>query len=169
MPLTYTEQMQRIWRLYEEAGMPTPASKYDVAAWAIKSGLWEPQPTTVISQCADDLAKALQAEYLVDEKGRKYRTKHAVRVDSGGVQMTLWADIEKAPISHMVKSLSQRRRKLVGMAFQLKTDADVTSEKHPEHPPIRPPMNFTNDVSELEAMRDANKLEELDEDTGLPG
>lgn len=164
--MTYNEQMQRIWQLYEDAGMPTPASKHDVAAWAVRNGHWQPHPTTVIAQCAEDLGRALRAEYRVDEKGRKYRTKHAVRIDADGVQLTLWADIDKAPMSHMVKSLSQRRRKLVGMGFQLKTDTDVTNDKHPDHPPMQMVLNLTNDVKELEAMRAANKLDDFDEENG---
>jgi hypothetical protein len=40
---TYTEQLQRIWRSYEEAGMPTPVTARDVAAWAVAQNLWEPR------------------------------------------------------------------------------------------------------------------------------
>jgi hypothetical protein len=32
----YNEQMQNIWKKYEEAGMPVPAQARDVAAWAIQ-------------------------------------------------------------------------------------------------------------------------------------
>jgi hypothetical protein len=62
----------------------------------------------------------------------------------------------------MVKSLAQRRKKIVGMGFQLKTDADVTSEKHPDHPPIQTILDLTDDVKELEAMRDVDNQNSLD-------
>lgn len=146
MQKTYNEQMQHIWQMYEDAGMPTPATKHDVAAWAVRNGYWKPHPTTVVSQCAEDLGKALRAEYRIDEKGRKYRSKHAVRIDSDGVQLTLWADIDKAPRSHMEKSLAQRRQKLVGMGFQLKTDTDVTNAKFPDRQAIQMVLDLRDDI-----------------------
>jgi len=162
---SHNEEMQRLWERYEESEKTTLTDKYEVAAWAIQNKLWWPHPKSLLAQCADELGKALRAEYRIDERGRKYRSKHAVRIDSGGVQMTLWGDIDRAPLSHMVKSLAQRRQTLVRMGFQLKTDADVTSDKHPDDPPIQTMLDLTNDVRELEAMRQSAEeasQEELD-------
>lgn len=152
---TKTDYLQDIWPKYVAAGMPTPASKHDVAKWAIDAGEWRPHPTSIIAQCADDLAKAWRADFRVDEKGRKYRTKYPVMTVTSGVQLTLWADIERAPFSHLEKSLAQRRRKFTAMVFQAKTDTDVVNEKHPNQPPIQMVLDFGPDVSELEALRDS--------------
>ena len=46
--MNYAEQMQKIWKAYEDAGMPIPATTKDVAAWAIKKGLWKPRPADVM-------------------------------------------------------------------------------------------------------------------------
>jgi hypothetical protein len=115
--VTYTEQLQKIWRSYEEAGMPTPATARDVATWAIAQNLWAPRSADIISQCTDDLARALREEYRMDTRGRRYRTKHAVRITRSGVQYALWADIDNAPRSHMERAFAQRRQQIVGDLF----------------------------------------------------
>ncbi len=63
---------------YELSGMPVPATKHDVAEWAIKKRLWEPRPIDIVSQCADDLARALREEYRTGNNGQRVRTKHVV-------------------------------------------------------------------------------------------
>ncbi len=148
----YSEQMQNIWKQYEEAGMPVPASSKDVAAWAVQQGLWKPRPIDVISQCAEDLSRALREEYRTDAKGRRYRTKHAVRMKKNGEQYTLWADIETAPRDHMERAFAQRRKQIVGDCYQLKTDVDCYNDVHDEQEPIQMILDFTMDVAEIEIM-----------------
>ena len=36
---TYNEQLQKIWRKYEDAGNPVSATARDVAKWAIRQRL----------------------------------------------------------------------------------------------------------------------------------
>ena len=146
---TYAEQLQKIWRLYEEAGMPTPATARDVAAWAIDRQLWEPRTADIISQCADDLARAFREEYRTDSRGRRYRTKHAVRITRGGIQYSLWADIDSAPRGHMERAFAQRRQQIVGDCHQLRIDVDVYNDGHSEDVPIQLILDFTRDVEEL--------------------
>lgn len=146
---TYAEQLQKIWRLYEEAGMPTPATARDVAAWAIDRQLWEPRTADIISQCADDLARAFREEYRTDPRGRRYRTKHAVRITRGGIQYSLWADIDSAPRGHMERAFAQRRQQIVGDCHQLRIDVDVYNDGHSEDAPIQLILDFTRDVEEL--------------------
>jgi hypothetical protein len=146
----YNEQMQNIWKKYEEAGMPIPAQPRDVAAWAIQNKLWEPKKADVISRCAEDLSKALREEYRVDKKGRRYRAKHAVRVYESGIQYTLWADIDSAPRSHMEKAFAQRRKQVVGDCYQLKTDVDYYNDAYSSDNPIQIVLDFTQDIEELQ-------------------
>src|SRR4051794_1038150 len=98
---TYTEQLQKLWTLYEDDGQPTPATSHDVAAWAVRQRLWHPRPSDIIDQCAEDLSRALREEYITDAKGRRVRAKHAARVTCDGKQYSFWADIRTAPRSHM--------------------------------------------------------------------
>jgi hypothetical protein len=149
---TYTERLQHIWKRYEAAGMPTPATTREVAAWAIEHRLWEPHRADIIAQCAEDLAKALREEYRTDRRGRRYRAKHAVRISQGGQQMTFWADIDNAPREHMEKAFAQRRAQIVGDCYQLKTDVDCYNDVHASEPPIQIILDFSQDVEELQSL-----------------
>lgn len=148
---TYNEQMQQIWQIYEKAGEPLPASSRDVAAWAIRNGLWHPQPADVIAQCAEDLARALREEYHTDARGRRVRSRHAVRVTQGGKQLTLWADMRTALRPHMELAFAQRRQQIVGDCVQLKRDVDSYNEAHPEQLPLPLIIDFTEDAAEADA------------------
>lgn len=148
--MSYAEKMQNIWKQYEDAGMTTPATKSQVAAWAIKNNLWKPKPLDIISQCADDLAKALREEYRTDEKGCRYRAKHVVKVREEGKQLYLWADIDTAPREHMVKAFAQRRKQVVGDCHQLKVDVDHYNDVRKSEEPIQIVLDFTHDVEELQ-------------------
>ena len=150
--MTYSEQMQTIWQKYEDSGMPVPATKHDVAAWAIHKKLWKPRPTDILSQCADDLAKALREEYKTDEKGQRVRTKHVIREKIEGKQQFLWADIDTAPRAHMQKAFSQRRKQVVGDCHQLKVDVDYYNGKNSTNEPIQVVLDFTDDVAEIQYM-----------------
>lgn len=146
---TYTEQMQRIWKKYEDSGESMPASSRDVAAWAIRNGHWRPQPADIIAQCAEDLSRALREEYHTDAKGRRVRSKHAVRVKQGGRQLTLWADMRTASRPHMELAFAQRRQQIVGDCVQLKCDVDSYNEAHSEQLPLPLILDFTDDAAEV--------------------
>lgn len=155
---TYNQQMQDILVKYESVGMPMPATAKDVAAWAISHNLWKPKPADIITQCAEDLARAWREEYRVDKYGRRYRAKHAVRVKDGdeGKQHTLWADMDTAPRSHMQRAFAQRRRQIVGDCHQLKVDVDCYNDKNIKNEPIPLILDFTDDVNEIEALEKAS-------------
>ena len=148
--MTYTEQMQNIFKKYEDSGMPYPATKHQVAEWAINNGLWKPRPANIISQCADDLAKALREEYKTDSKGRRIRTKHVVKQKKNGQMTFLWADIDNAPRDHMEMAFAQRRKQIVGDCYQLKTDVDYYNENNVSEAPIQMELDFTDDIAELQ-------------------
>lgn len=149
---TYTEQLQAIWRRYEEAEMPIPATAKEVAAWAIKQGLWEPRPSDIVSRCADDLARAAREEYRTDAKGRVYRARHPAKFLKDGQLRFEWADIDTASRDHMQRAFSLRRKQIVGDCYQLKTDVDHFNDHRPSEPPIQLILDFTDDVAEMEAM-----------------
>lgn len=136
--------------MYEDSGMPVPASKHQVAEWAINQGLWKPRPTDVISQCANDLAKALREEYKTDSKGRRVRTKHVVKSKKNGQLKFLWADIDSAPREHIEMAFAQRRKQVVGDCYQLKTDVDYYNDNNIGKTPIQVELDFTDDIAELQ-------------------
>ena len=152
----YTEQLQRIVDQYIDAGQRCPASAREIAAWAISQGLWKANPSAVINQCADQLARAMREDYIKDPQGHTVRAKHAARTERGGEQLMLWADIRTAPRKHMQIAFQQRRQQIVGDCRQLKTDVDSFNDNRSKDKPIPMIFNFTYDLMELEAVEAAD-------------
>lgn len=147
----FSEQMQAIFDRYTEEVDPSPVSLDSVAAWAIELGLYRPYPRDVVKLCREALAESLRQEKRVDAKGRRYRAKHSVRTNIGGVQLSLWADIDNAPRLFMEKSFSQRRKAIADDCFQVKQDVDHFNDENPTELPIQIVLDFTDDVAEMEA------------------
>ena len=148
MPSTYLKQMQRIVNEYIEAGQKWPATTRQMAQWAIKNKKWAPQPSAIVDQCADQLAKAMKEEYITDAKGRVVRAKHAARVEINGEQTTLWADIRTADRKHMEIAFKQRRGQILGECRQLKADVDSYNDYACPNNPIPMILDFTYDLME---------------------
>jgi len=147
----FSEQMQAIFDRYTEEVDSSPVSLDNVAAWAIEQELYRPQPSDVVKLCREALAESLRQEKRIDAQGRKYRAKHSVRTNIGGVQLSLWADIDNAPRSFMEKSFSQRRKAIADDCFQVKQDVDHFNDENPTELPIQIVLDFTDDVAEMEA------------------
>lgn len=149
----YAQQVKAYLERYQaEVGEDPFLDPHAVAAWAYSKGLHKPSVRTVIDAIAADIAQVWREEYRTDEKGQRYRAKHAVRSKKDNKTMSLWADIddERAPRSHFLRSFGQRRQQVVGDCFQLKTDVDVYNAKHPSQEPIQVVLDFTYDVEELQ-------------------
>ncbi len=150
---TYTEQLQMTVQKYRDAGQPWPATTRQIAAWGVTEKLLVPQRGTIIKQFADELARAMREEYIVDRQGRSVRAKHAARVLVGeGEQRTLWADIRTAEPPHMQIAFQQRRQQIVGDCRQLKVDVDSYNDNANPGEPIQMVFDFTQDLAELEIM-----------------
>lgn len=149
---TYTDQLQEIVATYRDCGQAWPATTNQIAAWAYRMKFWQPQPSRVIGQLAEQLARAMREEYIVDAHGREVRTKHAARTERDGVQGTFWADIRTATRDHMEIALQQRRQQIVGDCRQLSVDATFYNEHHNPGSPIQLVFDFTEDLAEIEAM-----------------
>jgi hypothetical protein len=148
---TRNEQSAEIFDRYLEEVNDEPVSLDEVADWALRNGLFHPSPRDVRKLCRDAIAEGARAQKRFDGK-RWYRAKHAVRTNFGGVQLGLWADIDKnASRSFMEKSLAQRRRGIVDDCFQIKMDADHYNEANPDKAPLQLILDFTDDVAEREA------------------
>jgi hypothetical protein len=140
--------MQEIWRQYQADVSPDPADLREVAAWAIREGLWKPRPSDVHARFAEDMAEALRDDYRTDKSNRRYRVNHAVRVWRDGKQLSFWADIDSAPRAHMEKAFAQRRRQVVDDCHQLRLDVDHFNSAHPDEEQLQLVLDFEDDVRE---------------------
>jgi hypothetical protein len=149
---TRNEQFADILDQYLHEVNSDPVSLDEVAEWAINEGLFRPEPRDLKKICRDAIAQGARSQKRFDGK-RWYRAKHSVRSNVGGIQLSLWADIDKnASHGFMEKSIGQRRRSIVDDCFQMKMDADHFNEANPDKEPIQPVLDFTDDVAEREAL-----------------
>src|SRR6266540_4437403 len=144
----YNDKLRSIANRYMGSGQAWPASTRTIAAWAIRNELWKPQPSDLIGQCADQLARAMREEFIHDPQGRTIRAKHAVREHGGQKNLTLWGDIRTAPRIHMLVAFQQRRQQIVGDCSQLKADVDSYNQNWAKSEPIQMVFDFRRDVEE---------------------
>ena len=152
--MSYYEQLRSLADQYFSDHDGSATAK-DIAGWAIQTGRWAPQHGSMINQCAEELSRAMREDYITDAQGRTVRAKHAARIKEGGKQITLWADIRTAGHSHMERAFGQRRRQILGDCRQLKADVDSYNDNRCPTEPIQVVFDFTLDLAELEAARNA--------------
>ncbi len=113
------------------------------------------------------MAQALRSEIRTDEKGRKYRVNHAVRITKSGVQYTFWGVLGFAAHEHLERSFAQRREQIIGDCYHLKTDVDVYNDlNRGKRPEIQLVIDFTDDVAEREEqLRKPKKKEDANSDS----
>ena len=148
--MSYLKQMQKIVTEYRKDRQSWPADKRTIAAWAVRTGHWQPQPGALIGQCADELARAMREEYFTDAQGRRVRAKHAAKFLKDGKQTTLWGDVRSEDRKFMVVAFSGRRQQILGECHQLKTDVDSYNQNRNSANPIQVVFDFTTDLAELD-------------------
>lgn len=149
--MSYSEQLRRVVKQYQRAEEPWPATAHDIASWAIKQKLWEPHPSRVLNQCADEIARAMREEYITDPQGRRVRAKHSANLKRDGKQLAFWDDMRTATRGYMEVAFQQRRQQIVGDCRQLKMDVDSFNDNRTPAKPIQMIFDFTLDLMELEA------------------
>ena len=149
----YTEQLQAVFEQYTNEMGTAPVSLDAVAEWAVARGLFFPPARSVVKLCREALADSLRQEKRVDADGRIYRAKHSTRTSVGGVQLTLWADIDSAPRSFLEQSFAQRRKGIAADCYQIKQDVDHFNAERAAESPIQMILDFTDDVAEMEALK----------------
>ncbi len=148
---TLTKQLQKIVDAYIDDGQSWPASTHQIAAWAILKKLWLPQPSAMIDQCANQLARAMREEHIIDPQGRTVRAKHVVRgKNQNGEQTAFWDDIRTISEQNMQISSQQRRLQIVGDCRQQKIDVDSINENRRPEKDIKIIYDFTLDVEETD-------------------
>jgi len=154
---TRNEQFADILDRYLNEVNAEPVSLDEVAEWALSEGLFKPEPRDLKKICRDAIAQGARSQKRFDGK-RWYRAKHSVRTNVGGIQLSLWADIDlNASHGFMEKSIGQRRRSVVDDCFQMKMDADHFNEVHPDMEPIQPVLDFSDDIAEREALSESDE------------
>lgn len=149
--MSYSEQMQKMIQTHRSSGSKWPASAREMAQWAISTGHWVPQPSAIVAQCADQIAKALRDEHYTDPQGRRVRLNHAAQ--HVGEQHVLWDDIRTAKPEHMQLSLQQRRQQVLGDCKQLKNDVDSYNENRRPEVMVQIVFDFTLDLEESDLIK----------------
>jgi len=124
-----------------------------MAEWAVSQERYELTKSMAISQCAEQLARAMRLEHVTDSKGRSVRKYYAARIRKDGRQQTLWADWD-ADQPFMEVAIANRRQQIVGECRQLKTDVDSYNYRHNSERPIQVVFDFTRDLEELQQLDD---------------
>lgn len=150
----FTEQMQRIVTDYRAAGQPWPASRQEIAEWAVSQSRYQLTRGMAVAQCAEQIARAMRLEYVTDHKGRRVRKYYSARMRRDGKQLNLWGDRD-SPLPFMEVAIANRRQQVVGECRQIKSDVDSYNELHPTQRPIQVVFDFTNDLEELAQLDDA--------------
>lgn len=145
-----SEEMQRVFRYYQDQHGDDPVSPHEVVAWAVERNLLRlPRPADPREMLAEEMSKALREETRLDEgTGLPYRAKHAVTIRNSTGQITLWGDIDTVSRGFMQKAAQQRREQIVGDCLQLSLDLDHFNAMHRDERPITVVFDFTDDVAE---------------------
>ena len=144
----YYEALQDYADEYLKETGKTEATTEEFAAWAIRTGRWEPPPNLVLKTCKDHFAKALREQYIKDSDGRPVRAKHVARRATGGRQLYFWADIRRTSRKHIESSFQLRREQIVGDCRQLDRDQNYWNKAHPDEVRIQLTFDFSDDVEE---------------------
>ena len=149
--MSLIEQNQRIIAKYRASGEQWPATKVQIARWAIEKKLWDIHPSKVVRQCADQIAEAMREEYIDDPQGRRVRVKHAAPYEAQRKLEFRWDDMRTAQHVHMETSFAHTRQQLVNQCHQLKIAIDSYNENwNKTERPIQGWFDFRDDLIELE-------------------
>jgi hypothetical protein len=150
---TLNEQLLRIVEDYRATGGVWPATKEQIAEWAVEHERYELTRGMAVRQCAERLGRAMGLEHVRDRKGRSVRRYYAARIRENGQLVMKWDDWN-APRPFMEITAASRRNQILGQCWQLKNDMDSYSERHCPKEPIQMDFNFNIDLEELDQLRD---------------
>ena len=151
MSSSFAKQIQNLVREYRLAGQVWPASKSEIAEWAMSKGKYDITPAVARRVLANEIGRALREEYITDKKGRRIRVKYSAKVrrKEGEQPLTLWGDVRSEPMSFLRVAHAGRRNGIVAEARQWYNDGCYINETHPTEEQLPLILNFTRDVDEL--------------------
>ena len=155
--ITKTKDRQLLIAEYIKSGQPWPATREMIADWAVENKRFDLAKPSLKRLLASELAEAMSEEYFTTEDGRRVRAKHPFRARKNGKQLVFWDDIRTAPRKNMKRAFYMRRERIAHECKQIKTDVDYYNEIHPKELLIQMPLNFTDDVEEMELAERANR------------
>jgi hypothetical protein len=142
------DQLLKIVEDYRAAGCPWPASRDQIAEWAVANDRYQLTRGMAVSQCAEKIGRAMCLEHVRDKKGRSIRKYYAARVRENGQLVMKWDDLNAAR-PFMEIAAANRRNHILGQCWQLKNDMDSYSERRCPEQPIQMDFNFNVDLEEL--------------------
>jgi hypothetical protein len=151
---TLNDQLLQIVEDYRAAGQPWPATKDQIAEWAVAKERYQLTRGMAVRQCAERLSRAMRLEHIKDQKGRSVRRYYAARVLEDG-QLTMKWDDWNAERPFMEIATANRRNQILGECRQLKSDVDSYNERRCPDEPIQVEFDFTVDLEELDQLDDA--------------
>jgi hypothetical protein len=151
---TFNEQLMQIVEDYRAEGNPWPATREQIAEWAVANAKHQLTRGMAVRQCAEAVAKAMKLEHVKDHRGRSVRQYYAARIRENGQQVIRWDDWN-AERPFMEISTANRRNQILGGCRQLKDDIDSYNERICPGNPIQVEFDFRTDLEELDQLRDA--------------
>ena len=150
----FNEQLLRIVEDYRAAGEPWPATREQMAEWAVANDRYELTRGMAVSQCAEKISRAMGLEHVKDNQGRSVRKYYAARVRENEQLVMKWDDLN-ADRPFMEVAAANRRNQVLGQCWQLKNDIDSYNERRCPDQPIQMDFNFNVDLEELGQLNDA--------------
>jgi hypothetical protein len=149
-----TEQLLKIVEDYRAADEPWPATREQIAEWAVANDRYQLTRGMAVNQCAERISRAMGLEHVKDNKGRSVRKYYAARIRENGQLVMKWDDLN-AERPFMEMAAANRRNQVLGQCLQLKNDIDSYNDRHCPDRPIQIDFNFNIDLEELGQLNDA--------------
>src|SRR4051812_1996971 len=147
------EQLLKIVEDYRASGGTWPATRDQIAEWAVAHDRYQLTRGMAVSQCAERIGRAMGLEHIKDKKGRSVRKYYAARIREDGQLVMKWDDYN-AERPFMEVAAANRRNQILGQCWQLKNDMDSYSERRCSERPIQMDFNFNVDLEELDQLND---------------
>lgn len=144
----YTRELLSIVDQYIDKTGDGAPDLHEVARWAHANGLMNKPIVDLIRIMARALAQACRQDYIEDENREPVRRRHAVRVERGGRQLTLWPKMENMTRDNMRASLGARRNGTVQDALQIERDKRYFNTNYNPGEPIEIDFNLNIDIEE---------------------
>jgi len=148
-----SDQLLKIVEDYRNSGGEWPATREQIAEWAVANDRYEVTRSIAVSQCAEKLGRAMGLEFVKDNKGRTVRKYYAAPIRENGQLVMKWDDWN-AERPFMETAAANRRNQILGQCWQLKNDMDSYSERRCPEQPIQMDFDFNVDLEELSQLDD---------------
>lgn len=153
---TKSEMILEFVEEYRRSGEPWPATKKDIASWAVRNKKWLPSLKSQIDVCADEIAEAMRQDIFVDAQNRPVRKKYAMPVseslpDGRHKQKFLWLDMtdETTTTEQMHVVFQYARKQVLNDCVQLRNSVDSYNQNYNKKEPIQLLLDFELDLAEL--------------------